>query len=172
ASSGISNLPNSSSVRLSDLLFRRSLTVWSPALMVHYFLRHGGMPFGPSSSWQSHHDRGNPSSDTAKSREPEDPGHSPPHHSKDRLQTEKEPLRRRSADRYETAELNRAVDRGGGDCRGIPSAHAVAARRLPLCAAADDPAPDPIITASLSETAWHLAPARLRTRAPRNENSK
>src|SRR5215813_6617964 len=26
-------------------------------------------------------------------------------------------------------------------------------RRLPLCAAADDPAPDPIITASLSETA-------------------
>ena len=28
-----------------------------------------------------------------------------------------------------------------------------------LCAAADDPAPDPIITASLSETAWHLAPA-------------
>src|SRR5262249_4095408 len=81
-------------------------------------------------------------------------------------------LRRRSADRSETAELNRAVDRGGGDCRGIPSAHAVAARRLPLCAAADDPAPDPIITASLSETAWHLAPARLRTRAPRNENSK
>src|SRR5499425_989507 len=68
-------------------------------------------------------------------------------------------LRRRSADRPETAELNRAVDRGGGDCRRVPSAHAVAARRLPLCAAADNPAPDPIVTASLSETAWHLAPA-------------
>src|SRR5262249_6253174 len=64
----------------------------------------------------------------------------------------------RSADRSETAELNRAVDRGGGDCRRGPSAHAVAARRLPLCAATDDPAPDPVVTASLSETAWHLAP--------------
>src|SRR5262249_37404645 len=32
----------------------------------------------------------------------------------------------------------------------VPSSHAVAARRLPLCAAADDPAPKPIITASLS----------------------
>src|SRR5438477_3279326 len=30
---------------------------------------------------------------------------------------------------------------------------------LPLSAAADDPAPNPIITASLSETAWHPAPA-------------
>src|SRR5215831_9632186 len=50
-------------------------------------------------------------------------------------------LRRRSADRSETAELNRAVDRGGGDCRRGPSAHAVAARRLPVCAATDDPAP-------------------------------
>src|SRR5215468_5563938 len=35
-------------------------------------------------------------------------------------------LRCRSADRSETAELNRAVDRGGGDCRRVPSAHAVA----------------------------------------------
>src|SRR5262249_1164370 len=41
------------------------LGVWSQALMVHYFLRHGGMHFGPSSSWQRHDDRGNPSSDTA-----------------------------------------------------------------------------------------------------------
>src|SRR5207248_5745284 len=38
------------------------------------------------------------------------------------------------------------------DCRRVPSAHAVAARRLPVCAAADDAAPDPIMTASLSET--------------------
>jgi hypothetical protein len=43
----------------------QTLGVWSRALMVHYFLRHGGMHFGPSSSWQRHYDRGNPSSDTA-----------------------------------------------------------------------------------------------------------
>src|SRR5262245_1385945 len=79
-------------------------------------------------------------------------------------------LRRRSADRSETAELNRAVDRGGGDCRRVPSAHAVAARRLPLCAAADDPTPDPVVTASLSETAWHLAPAAGGERERRETN--
>src|SRR5919205_333391 len=81
------------------------------------------------------------------------------HQSKDRSQMAQAQLRCRSADRSEAAELNRAVERGGGDCRRGSSAHAFAARRLPLCAAADDPAPDPIITASLSETAWHLAPA-------------
>jgi hypothetical protein len=42
-----------------------TLGVWSRALMVHYFLLHGGMHFGPSSSRQRHHDRGDPSSDTA-----------------------------------------------------------------------------------------------------------
>src|SRR5438309_9872023 len=68
-------------------------------------------------------------------------------------------LRRRFADRSETAELNRAVDRGGGDCRRVPSAHLTAARRLPVCAASDDPASDPIIVASLSEAPRHLAPA-------------
>src|SRR5437868_15411475 len=67
-------------------------------------------------------------------------------------------LRRRSADRPETAELNRAVDRGGGDCRRVPSAHLTAARRLPVCAAGDDPASDPIIVASLPEAARHLVP--------------
>src|SRR5947207_8699069 len=106
-------------------------------------------------------------------KRPEDPGQAPRHQSKDRSQMAQAQLRRRSADRSETAELNRAVDRGGGDGRRVPSAHAVAARRLPLCAAADDPAPNPIITASLSETAWQSrACRRLRTRAPRNENSK
>src|SRR5262252_9894394 len=94
-----------------------------------------------------------------RSQEPEDPGQAPRHQSKDRSQMAQAQLRRRSAHRSETAELNRAVDRGGGDCRRGPSAHAVAARRLPLCAATDDPAPDPVVTASLSETAWHLAPA-------------
>src|SRR5204862_4037312 len=103
----------------SRLLFassRSRLGVWSRALMVHYFLRHGGMHFGPSSSWQRHYDRGNVSSDTAYSREPEDRGQAPRHQSKDRSQMEEAQLCRRSADRSETAELNRAVGRGGGDC--------------------------------------------------------
>src|SRR5437763_15309271 len=135
------------------------LGVWSQALMVHYFLRHGGMHCGPSSSWQRHDDRGNPSSNTAYSREPEDRGQAPRHQSTDRSQMAQAQLRRRSADRSETAELNRAVDRGGGDCRRVPSAHLTAARRLPVCAASDDPASDPIIVASLSEAARHLPPA-------------
>jgi len=42
--------------------------------MVHYFLRHGGMHFGPGSTRQRHHDKGDPSSDTAWSREPESAG--------------------------------------------------------------------------------------------------
>ena len=41
----------------------------------------------------------------------------------------------------------------------ISSAHLIAARRLPVCAAGHDPASDPIIIASLPEAAWHLAPA-------------
>ena len=53
-------------------------------------------------------------------------------------------LRRRFADRSQRAHINGAVDRGGGDRRRFPAAHPVSARRLPLCAATDDPAPDPI----------------------------
>jgi transposase InsO family protein len=60
-------------------------------------------------------------------------------------------LRRRFADRSQRAHINGAVDRGGGDRRRFPAAHPVSARRLPLCAATDDPAPDPILTASLPE---------------------
>jgi hypothetical protein len=32
--------------------------------MVHHFLSHGGMHYGPSTSRQRHHDKGDPSSDT------------------------------------------------------------------------------------------------------------
>jgi len=41
-----------------------TLGVWSQALMVHYFLQHGGRHCGPGSSRQRHDDSGDPSSDT------------------------------------------------------------------------------------------------------------
>src|SRR5437868_10789750 len=73
------------------------LGVWSQALMVHYFLRHGGMHFGPGSSRQRHHDRGGPSSDTA-ARAPENSGQTTRDQSEDRGQMEKAQLCRGSSD--------------------------------------------------------------------------
>src|SRR5438477_4322343 len=77
----------------------------------------------------------------------------------DRGQMEEAQLCRGSADRPATTCLNGAVDRGGSDRHRVSSAHLTAARRLPVCAAGDDPASDPIIVASLPEAARHLAPA-------------
>src|SRR5436190_1288603 len=125
--------------------------------MVHYFLPHGGCTLA-----QVLH--GSATTTEAIRRAIQRSQESlrilakPTAQSKDRSQMAQAQLRRRSADRPETAELNRAVGRGGGDCR-LPSAHLTAARRLPVCAASDDPASDPIIVASLSEAARHLAPA-------------
>src|SRR5438270_1282067 len=48
----------------------------------------------------------------------------------------------RSANRSEGCEVNGAVDRGRGDRRCLPSAHAAVARRLPLCVAGDNSAWD------------------------------
>ena len=48
-------------------------------------------------------------------------------------------------------------------------AYAAAAGRLPLCASADDPAPDAFIPASLPATAWHLPVARRRRRQAAEE---
>src|ERR1700732_3241050 len=73
-------------------------------------------------------------------------------------------LGRRSAARPQASEVNGAVDRRGGDRHCLPPAHAVAARRLPLCLAGDDPASDPLIVASLPATPWHLPPAAGRRR--------
>src|SRR5207302_1909659 len=72
---------------------------------------------------------------------------------------EKAQLCRGSVDWPETACLNSVVDRGGSDRHRVSSAYLTAARRLPVCAAGDDPASDPIIVASLPEAARHLAPA-------------
>src|SRR5436853_7229953 len=70
---------------------------------------------------------------------------------------EKAQLCRGSVDWPETACLNSVLDRGGSDRHRVSSAHLTAARRLPVCAAGDDPASDPIIIASLPEAARHLA---------------
>ena len=67
-------------------------------------------------------------------------------------------------DRPEGAAVNGAVGRGGSHRRRLPPAHAVAARRLPLRAAADDPAPDAIVAASLLAAPRHLPPAGDRRR--------
>ena len=63
----------------------------------------------------------------------------------------------------EAPEVHGAVDRGGGDRRRLPPAHAPAARRLPLCLAADDPASDPLVAASLPAASRHLAACRRST---------
>jgi len=53
--------------------------------------------------------------------------------------------------------------------RRLSRAHPVAARRLPLCAAGYDPAPDPLVVASLPTTPRHLPPARAGRHANRQE---
>src|SRR5215216_5566262 len=58
-------------------------------------------------------------------------------------------LRRRSADRPSRAQIDGAVDRGGGRRRRFPASHALAARRLPLRAPAHHPSPDTLVPAPL-----------------------
>ena len=54
--------------------------------------------------------------------------------------------------------------RGGGGHRRLPAPHAAAARRLPLCAAADDPASDALVIAPLPAAPRHRPAARCRGR--------
>jgi hypothetical protein len=63
--------------------------------------------------------------------------------------------RRRSPDRPPRSQVDRPFHRGGGDHRRFPAAYAAAARRLPLCAAADHPASDAVIPASLPLASRH-----------------
>src|ERR1700730_6562168 len=122
--------------------------------MVNCFLLNGGMRYGPSqpkvpagaagwngwrrasSARRRHDDSGGLSLDTESSRAPEDAGPTLRDQSEDRRQVE-EP----SVDRHRR-----------------PAADAAAARRLPLCAAGDHPAPDPFIPASLFATAREQPP--------------
>ena len=89
----------------------------------------------------------------------------------DGRQVEEADFGRRSADRAERAEVDGAVDRGGGDHRRLPAAHAAAARRLPLCAAADDPAPDAVFTASLPAAPRHRDACRMSKATSRRRRS-
>src|SRR6266404_1098005 len=82
-------------------------------------------------------------------KRPEFSGEALRHQSEDRRQVEETDLPSRSADRPEGAEIDRAVARGGSRRRRPPQAYAAASGRLPLCAAADDPEPDPLLIASL-----------------------
>jgi len=76
-----------------------------------------------------------------------------------KTQVEETGVGRRPANWPKAANLDGAVDRGGGDRRRLSPAHLAAARRLPLCAAGHHPALDPVIAAPLLAATWHLAQA-------------
>jgi len=60
----------------------------------------------------------------------------------------------------ESPPFKRFVAGGRGDHRRLSEAYIVAARRLPLRAAAVNPEPDAFIAASLPATPWHFPPAK------------
>jgi hypothetical protein len=84
--------------------------------------------------------------------------------SEDRRQVEEAELGGRSADRSERTKVDGPLDRGGGDHRRLQAPYAIAARRLPLRASADDPPSDPFVVAPLSAAAWDRAAAGYRGR--------
>jgi hypothetical protein len=69
---------------------------------------------------------------------------------KDGRQVERADFRRGCADGTEGAQIDGPVRRGRGRRRRFPKAYPVAARRLPLRPAADNPAPNALVSASLS----------------------
>jgi hypothetical protein len=75
--------------------------------------------------------------------------------SKDGREVEEARDRRGRTDGTEGAPLIRSKQGGRGARRGVPPAHAPAARRLPLCAPGDDPAPHPVFPSTLSPAPWH-----------------
>ena len=83
---------------------------------------------------------------------------------------ERADFRRGCADGTEGAQIDGPVRRGRGRCRRFPKACPVAARRLPLRPAADNPAPDALVPSSVSATPRHqpIAPGR-RRKEPRSK---
>jgi hypothetical protein len=65
-------------------------------------------------------------------------------------------------DQTEGAALNRSHRSGGGNDRGISTAHAAATGRLPLCSSAITSASDAVGATSVPSAAWHLSLARCR----------
>src|SRR5690606_8402178 len=115
--------------------------------------------FGTSSSWQRHDHARRQSSNTAiasfaRAAEP-GAGYQP----QDRREVAQARDGRGYEDRTDGTALDGSVRDRGGDDRGIPPAHTPAAGRLPLCPAADGPAPDTLSAAPVPAAPWHLAPA-------------
>ena len=98
------------------------------------------------------------------SREPESAVEALRDQPEDGRQVEGPDLGRRPVHRTEGAEVDGPIDRGRGDRGCLSAAHAVAARRLPLRTAGNDPASDALVFASLSAAPRHLAVARRRWR--------
>jgi hypothetical protein len=94
------------------------------------------------------------------SREPESVGQVPWHQPQDCRQMEEAHRCQRSADRPEGCQVQHPDDRGGSDHRRLSAAHATAARRLPLCAISDDPAPDAILAPSMLAASRHCPAKR------------
>ena len=88
------------------------------------------------------------------------------HQPEDRRQVEAPDLGRRCSDWPEGRQIDGPVDRGGGSHRRLPKAYPAAAGRLSLCPAADHPASDAVIPASLPAAPWHLPAAAGRRREP------
>src|SRR6476661_232558 len=68
----------------------------------------------------------------------------------------------RSSYRSQAGKIDSAVRGGRGGYRRFPVLHAVAARRLPLCAAANDPTSDTLVIASPPTAPWDQPPAGCR----------
>src|SRR3984957_17390871 len=107
---------------------------------------------------------GSATTTAAVRREPEGSGQSLRDQPEDRRQVEEADLGGGSADRSERAKVDGPLDRGGGGHRRLQAAYAVAARRLPLRASADNPPPDPLVVAPLSAAPWDRAVAGYRGR--------
>ena len=70
-------------------------------------------------------------------------------------------------DRTQAAQIDSPISRGRGRRRCIPKAYAAAARRLPLCPAAHDPASDALVPSPVSATPRDLPLAASRRRSLR-----
>lgn len=86
---------------------------------MRYYLWNGGTHYGPSSPWERHNDRGDPSSNTKQSSELEDPGRAPWHQPNDCRQMEEAGYHRRSPEGAESTAFHGALGPGRGDRRRL-----------------------------------------------------
>jgi hypothetical protein len=93
------------------------------------------------------------------------------HQPEDRGQVEETQFGQLSSHRPHGCKVHGVVGRGRGHHRCLSPVHAPAAGRLPLCAPADDPAPDALLAASLPAASWHFETAGSRSRQNRKRKS-